>query len=34
VNHTRLEAEYAVDTASFSLDVQVGETPGAPNAGP
>ncbi len=34
VNHTRLEAEYAVATASFWLDVQRGSTPGPPKASP
>ena len=32
--HTRLDAEYAVDTWSFWLEVQRGSSPGLPNAGP
>src|SRR5580693_4212515 len=32
VNHTRLEAEYAVPTTSFALWVQRGSIPGAPVA--
>src|SRR5579871_876191 len=34
VNHTRLEPEYAVPTASLVLDVHRGARPGAPNASP
>ena len=34
VNQMRLEAAYAVATASFLLEVQRGSRPGAPKAGP
>jgi hypothetical protein len=34
VNHTRLDAEYAVLTVSLAADVQRGSRPGAPNAAP
>jgi hypothetical protein len=34
VNQMRLEAEYAIPTASFLLELQRGSTPGHPKAEP